>query len=142
MMRKFCLLAVLIATPTLAAEDLRQLVKMPAPAEATFRQDMRDNIVAINEIIGLLAEGKVKESGAVAEEKIGMGMMGRHRMLPFESRPGPHMPDAMHQLNMQTHMAGHDYAGIAASGSRDKALAALNKVTSGCVACHLSYRIR
>ena len=136
------LMATLAAMPALAAEDVRQLVKLPPAAEATFRQDMRDNIAAISQIVALLAEGKVKESGAVADEKLGMGVMGRHRKLPVEARPGPHLPEAMHQLNMQNHFAGNDYARAAASGDRDQALAALSAITSGCTACHLSYRIR
>ena len=49
-----------------AAEDTRQLVKLPAPAQEALREEMLGNLVAINEVLSLMAEGKVKEAGAVA----------------------------------------------------------------------------
>lgn len=125
-----------------AAEDTRQLVKLPAPAQEALREEMLGNLVAINEVLSLMAEGKVKEAGAVAEAKLGMSAMGKHRAKPFDARPGPHMPPAMHGIGMDGHKAVSEFARAAATGDRDQALALLPNLTAACVACHYSYRTR
>lgn len=124
------------------AQDARQLAPLPAPAEETLRAEMRDNLVALNEILGLVVAGKVKEAGAVAEKKLGTSTMGRHRGKPLDARPGPHMPAAMHELAMNGHRAATAFAAIAATGDREKTLAALPSLNSACVSCHLAYRVR
>lgn len=124
------------------AQDARQLAKLPAPAEATLREEMRDNLVALNEILSLAVAGKVKEAGEVAEKKLGTSTMGRHRSKPLDARPGPHMPAAMHELAVQGHRAATAFAVIAATGDREKTLAALPTLNNACVSCHLAYRVR
>ena len=124
------------------AEDARQLVKLPAPAQESLRQEMLDNLVAVNEVLSLMAEGKVKEAGEAAEAKLGMSAMGKHRSKPFDARPGPHMPPAMHGIGMDGHKAVSEFATVAKTGDRDKALALLPNLTSACVGCHFSYRTR
>lgn len=125
-----------------AADDGRQLATLPAAAEAALREEMRDNLLALNEILALLGAGKVKEAGEVAEQRLGRSAMGKHRDRPFDARPGPHMPPAMHNLGMDGHVAASEFARIAAKGDRNKALAALPAVTGTCVSCHYGYRIR
>lgn len=140
---KACLLILLVmAGVALADEDSRQLVRMPAAAESTLRAEMRANLLAINDILALVVAGKLAEAGARAEQDLGMAMMGRHRSLPFDARPGPHMPPAMHQLGIDGHRAASAFARIAASGDREKTVAALPTLTQSCVACHYAYRLR
>lgn len=134
-------LVVVLAAPVMA-QDARQLVKLPEPAEATLREEMRDNMVTLNEILGLVIAGKVKEAGVVAEKKLGTSTMGRHRSKPLDARPGPHMPAPMHELGMQGHKTATAFAAIAATGDREKTLAALPTLNNACVSCHLAYRIR
>ena len=124
------------------AEDTRQLAKLPAPAQESLRQEMLDNLVAVNEVLALMAEGKVKEAGEAAETKLGMSAMGKHRNKPFDARPGPHMPPAMHGIGIDGHKAVSEFAAVAKTGDRDKALALLPNLTSACVGCHFSYRTR
>ncbi len=124
------------------AEDNRQLATLPAAAQATLKQEMLDNLLAINDIIAMLGEGKVKEAGLLAEEKLGESAMGRNRALPIDARPGVHMPKAMHDLGILGHKAATTFAKAASTGDRDKALAALPGITGTCVACHYSYRTR
>ncbi|MDE2439780.1 MAG: cytochrome c [Betaproteobacteria bacterium] len=137
------LFAILALASTMAmAEDARQLAVLPVPAQEVLRQDMRDNLVALNEILSLMATGKLKEAGEVAESKLGQSAMGKHRSKPFEARPGPNMPPAMHSIGMDGHRAASEFAAAAQAGDRDKALALLPNLTAACVACHFSYRIR
>jgi hypothetical protein len=129
------------AGPALA-DDARQLARLPPPAQEALRQEMLDNLLAVNEILSLMAAGKVREAGEVAESKLGRSAMGKHRDKPFEARPGPHMPPAMHGIGMDGHQAASEFAVAAKTGDRDKALALLPNLTSACVACHFSYRTR
>jgi hypothetical protein len=140
MKKMLCLLA-LFALPV-AAEDTRQFAKLMPAAQETLRQEMFDNLLALNNILTLLAANQVKEAGEVAENELGRGAMGKNRHLPFEARPGPQMPRDMHQLAIAGHFAASDFATAAASGNREKALSALPAVTGTCIACHASYRTR
>ena len=124
------------------ADDAREWVQLPAAAQETLRQEMLDNLVAINEVLSLMAAGKIKEAGDVAEARLGVSAMGKHRGQPFEARPGPHMPPAMHGIGIDGHKAVSEFAAVAKTGNRDKALALLPNITSACVGCHFSYRTR
>ncbi|MGB4063364.1 MAG: cytochrome C [Azonexus sp.] len=124
------------------AEDTRQLVKLPELAQESLRQEMLDNLVAVNEVLLLMAAGKVREAGEAAEAKLGQAAMGKHRGKPFDARPGPHMPPAMHGIGMDGHKAASEFAAVAKTGDRDKALALLPNLTAACVGCHFSYRTR
>lgn len=141
-MKKSALLtAALLALPA-AAEDLRLFAPLSPQAQETLRLEMLDNLVALNEILALLADGKVKEAGAVAEERLGRGAMGKNARLPFDARPGPQMPAAMHEMGRNGHFVASEFAAAAATGSRDAALAKLPALMSACIACHATYRTR
>ena len=124
------------------AEDTRQLAPLPPAAQESLRQEMLDNLVGINEVLSLMAAGKVKEAGALAEAEFGLSAQGKHRNKPMDARPGPHMPPAMHGIGIDGHKAASEFAKVAATGDRDKALALLPNLTGACVGCHFSYRTR
>lgn len=140
-MKKLLLLAALLATPVLA-EDTRLLAPLPPPAQETLRQEMLDNLMALNEILALMAENKVIEAGEVAETRLGQSAMGKNARLPYEARPGPQMPQTMHRLGMEGHRTASEFARAAATGDRDQAMAMLPGLTGTCVACHAAYRVR
>ena len=122
------------------AEDVRQLVEMPPEAQQLIRQEMRDNVFALNAIIGLLAEGRLEEAGALAEREMGTSSMGRFRGNP--AAPGRHMVPEMRKLGRGMHFAATEFADAAAVGELPDALAALKTLTEKCAACHAAYRIR
>jgi hypothetical protein len=142
MFRKSVVLLAFLAGTGFAAEDTRQLVKMPPAAEANLREEMRANLLNLNEIISLTVAGKLKEAGELAEKVLGKTAMGKNRSLPVDARPGTNMPPAMHELGLEGHKTASAFATIAATGDREKALAALPTVSGSCVGCHYSYRIR
>ena len=131
----------LLALPA-AAEDHRQFAPLTPQAQETLRLEMLDNLVALNEIIALLAEDKLREAGEVAEQKLGRRAMGKNARLPFDARPGPQMPAAMHEMGRNGHFVASEFAAAAATGDRAAALAKLPAVIGSCVACHASYRTR
>ena len=139
---KAFIFALFFVSTVAMAEDTRQLAKLPEAAQESLRQEMLDNMVAVNEVLSLMAAGKVREAGEAAEAKLGMSAMGKHRGKPFDARPGPHMPPAMHGIGMDGHKAASEFAAAAKNGDRDKALALLPNITSACVGCHFSYRTR
>lgn len=136
------LVATVMLAPALAAEDKRQLVKMPEAAQAAMREEMLDFMGALNEIVGLLGDGKAAAAADVADAKLGLMAMGRHRGAAPEAMPGRHMPEAMHQQGRNLHMVANDFAKTARTGDLGKAVAALHAVTATCVSCHTSYRVR
>jgi hypothetical protein len=141
MKKHLLLIAAIIALPALA-EDNRQLAQLTPPAQETLRQEMLDNLLALNEILTLMAANQVKEAGQVAEARLGKGAMGKNARLPFEARPGPQMPPAMHEIGRNGHFAASEFARAAASGERDRALALLPALTGTCVTCHAAFRTR
>ena len=124
------------------AEDQRQLATLPPPALEVLRQEMLDNLLALNQILALVGADQIREAGALAEQKLGLSAQGRHRDKPFEARPGPHMPPAMHALAMDGHRSASEFAEAAKSGERQRALALLPNLTASCIACHFSWRSR
>jgi hypothetical protein len=136
-----CVIGMLVSYAALA-EDTRQRATLPPAAQESLRLEMLDNLLAINEILTLVAADKIKDAGDVAEQKLGVSAQGKNRSLPFEARPGPHMPPDMHALGMDGHKAASEFAKAARAGERDRALSLLPNLTSACVACHYSWRTR
>lgn len=136
-----CLLSAPYTSVAHAADD-RQLVQMPPPAREAMRQEMIENLVALNEILALVGTNQFKEAGEIAEQKLGLSARGKHAKQPFDARPGPHMPPDMHRLGMDGHSAASEFAEAAKAGERDRALALLPGLTNACVACHASWRTR
>jgi hypothetical protein len=56
---------------------VRQLAPMPAAAAANLGAEMRANLLALNEILSLVAAGKLKEAGELAEKELGIPAMGQ-----------------------------------------------------------------
>ena len=68
---KALIFALFLASTAAVADDARQLVQLPPAAQEALRQEMLDNLLAVNEILSLLAAGKVREAGDAAEGKLG-----------------------------------------------------------------------
>jgi len=122
--------------------DPRQLVTMPAISQAVLREEMIDNLGALHEIIGLLAQNKLKEAADVAEQRLGRSSMGKHAARTRGQGPGRYMPEGMRNIGLAMHDAASEFASVARSGDQAKAYAALQQVTANCVACHAAYRTR
>lgn len=148
MYRTFIAFTVILAVPPALAEslappqDARQLVNMPDLPRSLMRADMQDHLAAFNEIIGDLAENKFAAAAETAEKRMGQSSMGKHTYLARGQGPGRFMPDTMRQMGWNMHDAASEFARVAKSGDQAKALAALQQLTTSCVACHMSFRTR
>lgn len=131
-----------LAQPPAAPQDQRQLVNMPELPRALMRNDMLDHLAALNEIIGYLAENNLAAASETAEKRMGQSSMGKHAMMARGQGPGRFMPDTMRQMGWNMHDMASEFAKVAKSGDQAKSLAALQQLTSSCVACHMSFRTR
>ena len=138
----------LLTPPMAAAEpdnvpaDARQLVVMPDAARAIMRSDMLDHLAALNEITGYLAEKNLEAAAETAEQRIGNSAIGKHAAMARGQGPGRFMPDAMRQLGWGMHSAASEFALVVKQGDQASTYAALQKIMSSCVACHMSFRTR
>lgn len=131
-----------LAQPPAPPQDARQLVDMPDLPRSLMRADMQDHMMALNEIIGYLAENKLDAAAETAEKRMGQSSMGKHAYIARGQGPGRFMPSTMQQMGWNMHDTASEFAKVAKSGDQAKSLAALQQLTSSCVACHMSFRTR
>jgi hypothetical protein len=120
--------------------DSRQLVSMPEETRGQMREEMLDHLSALNELIGHLANSDLDAVATVAETRMGKSSMGKHRATGMG--PGKYMPEAMRNIGFGMHAAASELSQVAKEGDLQGAYGALQKITSACVACHYSFRIR
>jgi hypothetical protein len=129
-----------MCTASLAADDARQLVKMPAPMTQHMLSNMRDHLLAITEIQRALGTGEYQRAADIAEQRIGLSSLESHGA----SHMAPFMPKPMQDIGTQMHKAASQFALVAQEAGADanvaRAVGALSSVTEQCVACHAAYR--
>jgi hypothetical protein len=80
-------LALLIAAGAMArAQDTRELVRLPEHMQAHMLADMRDHLLALNGIIGDVADDKFDDAAKLAEQRLGMSSLSLHdaaHLAPF-----------------------------------------------------------
>jgi len=100
--------------------------------------NMRDHLVTINEILIDMANDQLDKAADVAESRLGMSSL----ILHGASHMAKFMPEGMQQAGTNMHRAASRFALKAQEGEALPAYNALSRITSACVACHSSYRIR
>ncbi len=123
---------------TMNSVDTRKLVPLPPMMQQHMLANMRDHLFTIEEIQRDLADGHFDAAGQIAEQHLGMSSLKSHDA----SHMAPYMPKAMQIIGDEMHRRASRFAIIAPEGNFPKALAALADVTSQCVACHETYRLR
>lgn len=128
------------APPQLA--DSREFVKFPPPMVEHTLANMRDHLLALQEIQDHLGQGHFDVAARIAEGRLGLsslGLHGAHDVAPF-------MPQGMQDAGTAMHKAASRFAVTATdagvTNDYKAALASLAQVTATCVACHAGYRIR
>ncbi|TCK17664.1 cytochrome c' [Thiogranum longum] len=131
---------VLVATSNLltADEDPRRLVELPEMMQQHMMSNMRDHLVAINEILINLANEQPDQAAEIAESQLGMSSLESHGA----SHMARLMPEGMRQAGTSMHRAASRFSLKAQEGDLLSTYKALSEVTSACVACHTGYRIR
>ena len=132
------ILLVFASNISIADEDSRQLVELPEMMQQHMMSNMRDHLVAINEILINMANGQLDQAAEVAELRLGMSSLKSHGA----SHMAKFMPEGMRQAGTSMHRAASRFALKAQEGEVLPAYSALSDITSACVACHSDYRIR
>lgn len=120
--------------------DHRQLIALPEASRALMRQEMLDHLTTLTQIFAALAEGDLAQAAEVAETRMGESSMGKYAATGMG--PGRFMPNEMRMIGWDMHAAASEFARVVKKGDARAAQASLQKLTSTCVACHLSYRTR
>jgi hypothetical protein len=121
-----------------AGSDERELVQLPAMMQEHMLSNMRDHLVALNEILSQMAAGDLDAAAEIAESRLGMSSLDSHGA----SHMAQFMPAGMQNAGIQMHRAASRFARKAQEGEALPAYQALSAVTAACVACHQAYRIR
>ena len=134
-----------LAGPTLAADETRELVAMPEMMQQHMLGNMRDHVRALEDILGLLAEGRGGDAAAVAEARLGLSSLNLHGAAHIAT----FMPKPMQEAGTQMHRAASRFATLATEAEVDPTVenqqqlfGALQDITQACNACHAGYRIR
>ena len=128
----------LFSSTSIAADETRQLVQLPEMMQQHMMSNMRDHLVAINEILINMANGELDKAAEVAESRLGMSSLKLHGA----SHMAKFMPEGMRQAGTSMHRAASRFALKAEEGEALPAYSALSEITSACVTCHSGYRIR
>ncbi len=124
------------------AKDLRVVVEFPAGLREHTLANMRDHLLAIQQIQAALAAGKYEQAAEVSERRLGMSSLhdhGAHEVAKYMPKGMQDAGSAMHRSASRFAVAAQD---AAATGDLRPPLAALAEVTANCVACHAAYRLK
>jgi hypothetical protein len=122
--------------------DYRVPVVFPAELRQHTFANMRDHLLALQEIQAALATGKYDQASHVAEKRLGMTSLtahGAHEVAQYMPRGMQDAGFAMHRSASRLSTAALD---AAVTKDVRPALAALAEVTANCVACHAAYRLQ
>lgn len=135
------LLIVLLFTLVPVQADDRQKVELPPMMREHMLANMRDHLLALQEITAYLASGAYDQAAEVAENRLGMSSLDAHGA----SHMAKFMPEGMAAMGTGMHRAASRFA-ISANdaeieGGLAKAFGALSEVMQQCVACHAAFRV-
>lgn len=125
-----------------AVPDARVLVKFPPMLVEHTLRNMRDHLLALQEITDALAQGVPDKAAKIAESRLGMSSLklhGAHEVAKF-------MPQGMQDAGTAMHRAASRFAieaqNAGVTGDLKPALATLGEVMNACVSCHAGYRLK
>jgi hypothetical protein len=124
------------------SSDTRVLVDMPTNMAVHMLANMRDHLLAMQEIQDALAKGDNGKAAKIAEERLGMTSLklhGAHDVAKYMPQGMRDAGSGMHRAASRFAIAAQD-AGV--TGELKPALAALSAVTAQCVGCHAGYRVK
>ncbi|HEY5775398.1 MAG TPA: hypothetical protein VIS57_04870 [Xanthomonadales bacterium] len=137
-----CLLIAALASVlpgnSIASDDTRVPVELPAMMQQHMLANMRDHLIAINEILVYLGNGEMDKAADIAEYRLGMSALESHGA----SHMSKFMPEGMQEAGNMMHKAASRFALKAQEGDALAAYKALPDITSACIACHAGYRIK
>ncbi|MDO8344238.1 MAG: hypothetical protein Q7T48_13640 [Cellvibrio sp.] len=95
--------------------------------------NMREHVVAIKSIVGLMSENKFEEASKIAHAKLGLTP-------EMEAMCGMFNNEQFKTLGLAFHKSGDDLGNVLQTKDVNASLRALNKTMQYCVECHATYR--
>ena len=127
--------------PPVVADDGRHFVELPDMMREHMLANMRDHLLALEEITRSLANQEYEKASEIAENRLGMSSLELHGA----SHMGKFMPKEMGEIGTNMHRAASKFALAAKDaeleGGLNKAFSALSEVMQQCVACHSGYKV-
>ncbi len=127
--------------PSVQASDDRVKVELPEMMRGHMLNNMRDHLLALEEITRYLANQQYDKAAEIAENRLGMSSMTSHGA----SHMGKFMPKEMAAIGTGMHRAASRFALAAKDAELDgglhKAFSALSEVMQQCVACHSGFKV-
>lgn len=128
--------------PNNAPADSRAEVAIPEPMKGHMLANMRDHLLALQEIQLALSSGRNADAARIAETRLGMSSLsvhGAHEVAKFMPQGMQDAGTGMHRAASRFAIAAQD-AGV--TGDLRLPLATLAEVTGQCVACHAGYKLK
>ena len=127
--------------PSTQTKDSRAFVRFPAALRDHTLANMRDHLLALQEIQEALGRGREDVASRLAEQRLGMSSLGLHGA----HEVAKYMPKGMQDVGSEMHRSASRFAlevqNAGVTGDLKPALEALSKVTAACVGCHAAYRL-
>ena len=124
------------------AKDSRQVVRFPTQLREHTLANMRDHLLALQQIQEALAKQEYDQAGDIAEQRLGMSSLalhGAHEVAKYMPNGMQAAGTAMHRNASRLAVAAKD---AGATGDLKPVFDAMANVTAQCVACHAGYRVR
>jgi hypothetical protein len=122
--------------------DTREFVKFPPELVEHTIANMRDHLLALQQINEALARNEPEKAGRIAEERLGMSSLRLHGAAEVAT----FMPQGMQDAGTAMHKAASRFAieaqNTGVTGDLKPALGALGAVMAACVGCHAGYRLK
>jgi hypothetical protein len=138
--RNYFLSAIVFAMAASAQgeSDPRIQLDLPAPMQTHLLANMRQHLVVIDQIIGMLASDELDKAAELAEAELGMSSLDKHGA----SHIAQYYPKQSAQFGTQMHKAASRFARVAQEGDALAAYKALGEITQNCVGCHATAKVR
>ncbi|WP_315758358.1 MULTISPECIES: hypothetical protein [unclassified Bradyrhizobium] len=122
--------------------DPRERVAFPPDLAEHTLANMRDHLLALQQINDALAAGEPDKAGQIAEQRLGMSSLRLHGAAEVAG----FMPQGMQEAGTTMHKAASRFAieaqNAGVTGELKPALKALGETMAACVGCHAGYRLR
>lgn len=122
--------------------DGRQIVHFPKELREHTLANMRDHLLALQQIQEALARQDYDKAANIAEQRLGMSSLSLHGA----HEVAPYMPPGMQDAGTAMHHSASQFAAAAMDSAVTSdikpTLAALSRITANCVACHAGYRVQ
>ena len=126
-------------------KDSRQLINVPKNIEKKMLVNMRDHIVALDEIIGAVETSEYEKAEDIAEFRLGWSSLvrlGDQEVADHWAAPMQKMADDMYRSASNFVIVVQNASADESKESYKKIVGAMGKVTTACRNCHETYRVR